>query len=190
MGQEWFPTFKNVGHQALCIMRHPLARKIGLFVGGAVLPTVWHRYVSRTIPTRYLSEAWHLYLVAPGGFAGAFIGAWGLKHRWWSFIFGIGLGLVYGGEMFFFHGVSLFVGGPEGMHGMIAGDYTAGLVFFLFSTAGGLLGAYRAGVGIPFGSESSPTRNVRDLVLIALLVAGFWVGLYYVRQWLVSLHIL
>ena len=178
MRPERFPTFNKVGHQGMRIIRHPLAWKIGLFIGGAVLPAVWHRYVTRAIPTRYLSDAWHLYLVAPGGFAGALVGAWGLKHRSWSFIFGVCLGLVYGGELFFFHAVSLFFG----TYGMLAGDYTAGIVFFLFSTAGGLVGAHLAGVRAFVGRDRSMVENAWRLALVVMLVIGFWVGVYCLRQ--------
>jgi hypothetical protein len=108
-----------------------------MLVGGSAYIVSW------LVPPSHQAQAWPLCLWSVGGFVGAGLGSWGLRHRL-GWLYGVGLGLLVGVPLCAFHGGLAFVGGEVGC--IPLGDHWAGLLFGLTSALGGLAGTRFAGV--------------------------------------------
>ncbi len=181
MSPDYFPTFKRVGRVALKIVRYPPAQKVGFAVGGVLAVVAWTNILSYVIPVEddYGLEPWYLWLWSLGGFGGALVAAWGLRRSWAGFTYGLMLGLLFGGVLFYWHGGVALMAGPDGCYDVLMGDRTAGLLFFALSVLGGCVGNRLAGVQIlPCVWPLTAKRVILWVLGLCLLVA-YWFGLYW-----------
>ncbi len=184
MMQDSFLTLRGIGRWSIKIAKIPAVQKTCFAVGGFFVTVLATNYLWSLLHIRHVTEPWHLYLWSVGGFAGASIGAWGLRHTYGGPVYGAAWGLLFGGILFYWHGSWSMMGLPDGAYSMLDGDRVAGLLFFVLATVGGCVGTRLAGVPMPF--LRSPLTRKRILLWLAggVLIVAYWLVLYY-QWWLV-----
>lgn len=155
-----------------------LTRRIAFALGGLALTyALIHVVKFDLLPVKYLETGWHYHLDSVCGFLGALVGAWGLKHGWWGWIYGIALGLLHGTGLFVSHGGWVLYVYPGGCGPM--GSRSAGVAFFVLCVVGGYVGTRLAGKQVAFLSGHVIPRRVGVWALSLGAVVAYWLVLYY-----------
>ena len=184
MRRDSFLTFRRIGRWFIKTLKIPAVQKTCFAIGGLFVTILGTNYLWSLVHIRHVTEPWHLYLWSVGGFAGALIGAWGLRHGYGGPTYGAAWGLLFGGILFYWHGSWSMMAGPDGAYSMLDGDRVAGLLFFVLATVGGCVGTRLAGVSIPFLRGPLTRKRILLWLLAIGLIVALWLALYY-KWWLV-----
>jgi len=184
MAGDHFPTFRRAADAVARTVCEPDWRRWSRI---AVLPSagllfawVWPGLADSFVPVHAWVEPWHLYPYALGGFGGALLAAWGLRHGWVGLLYGAALGFLFGGWLFVSHGVLGMTADPDrGYCCVLLGDRAAGILFFSLALIGAFVGIHLAEGRVPLLSGAVTAARILLWVIALCVVAGSWVALYY-----------